>query len=155
MSQYVMGPDDGRQVTLGALGARFLFDKEGDGTLALVEHPLPARSLGSPIHTHTNEDEYSYVTEGEFGVQIGDEVFTAGPGTLVIKPRGIPHAFWNATDSPARMLEIISPAGFQKYFEELAEAYPKDGPPGPQTSSVSVRSQRSTNYRSISGVCRN
>ena len=44
----------------------------------------------------------------------------AGPGDLVFKPRGIAHAFWNAGDEPARLLELISPAGFENYFRELA-----------------------------------
>jgi quercetin dioxygenase-like cupin family protein len=51
------------------------------------------------------------VLEGEIGVQIGEEVRVACPGDLVFKPRGVPHAFWNAGDTPARALEIISPAG--------------------------------------------
>lgn len=33
---------------------------------------------------------------------------------------GLPHAFWNAGDAPARMLELISPAGFENYFREMA-----------------------------------
>ncbi|MCM8748668.1 hypothetical protein NET02_05880 [Thermomicrobiaceae bacterium CFH 74404] len=52
-----------------------------------------------------------------------------GPGALVLKPRGIPHAFWNEGPQPARLLEIISPAGFERYFEDLAERIPADGPP--------------------------
>ena len=58
--------------------------------------------------------------EGRFGIQLGDEVLEAGPGDLVVKPRGVAHAFWNAGDEPARLLELISPAGFENYFRELA-----------------------------------
>ena len=58
--------------------------------------------------------------EGRFGVQLGDEVLEAGPGDLLFKPRGIAHAFWNAGEEPARLLELISPAGFEQYFRELA-----------------------------------
>lgn len=55
----------------------------------------------------------------------------ARPGDLVFKPRGVPHAFWNAGDGPARALEIISPAGFERYFAEVAPLLPPahDGPP--------------------------
>jgi mannose-6-phosphate isomerase-like protein (cupin superfamily) len=91
-----------------------------DGAFSLVEHPLPPRSLGAPLHTHRKEDEYSYVLEGRIGVQLGDEVLEAGPGELVFKPRGVAHAFWNAGDEPARLLEVISPAGFENYFRDLA-----------------------------------
>ena len=58
--------------------------------------------------------------EGRVGVQLGDDVLEAGPGELIFKPRRVPHAFWNAGDEPARLLEIISPAGFENYFRELA-----------------------------------
>jgi hypothetical protein len=51
---------------------------------------------------------------------LGDTVLTAGPGDLVFKPRAVPHAFWNAGDEPARLLEIISPAGFENYFRDMA-----------------------------------
>ena len=117
----VLGPNDGAVVHLLALGVRFMIDGDTTGgAFSLVEHPLPPRALGSPLHTHRNEDEYSYVLEGRVGVQLGDEVLEAGPRDLVFKPRGLQHAFWNAGDDPARLLEIISPAGFENYFRELA-----------------------------------
>lgn len=119
--RHTLGPHEGEVVHLLALGVRFMIDGEPtDGAFSLVEHPLPPRALGSPVHTHRNEDEYSYVLEGRVGVQLGDDVLEAGPGELVFKPRGVPHAFWNAGDEPARLLEIISPAGFENYFRELA-----------------------------------
>jgi Cupin domain len=60
------------------------------------------------------------VLEGRFGVQLGPDVLEAGPGDLLFKPRGVPHAFWNASDEPARLLELISPAGFENYLRALA-----------------------------------
>jgi quercetin dioxygenase-like cupin family protein len=117
----VLGPEEGELVHLLALGVRFMIDGETTGgAFSLVEHPLPPRALGAPLHTHRNEDEYSYVLEGRVGVQLGDDVLEAGPGELVFKPRGVPHAFWNAGDEPARLLELVSPAGFERYFRELA-----------------------------------
>jgi mannose-6-phosphate isomerase-like protein (cupin superfamily) len=118
---HLLGPDQGELVHLLALGVRFLIDGERTGgAFSLVEHPLPPRALGAPLHTHHNEDEYSYVLEGRFGVQLGDDTLEAGPGDLLFKPRGVPHAFWNAGDEPGRLLELISPAGFEHYFRELA-----------------------------------
>ena len=117
----VVTPTDGERVELGGLGVRFMATGEG---FSLVEHPIAPRTLGAPMHVHEHEDEFSYVLEGEVGVQIGDEVLYALPGQLVVKPRGIPHAFWNRTDEPARLLEIISPAGFERYFAELAPLLP-------------------------------
>jgi quercetin dioxygenase-like cupin family protein len=119
--RHVLGPDEGQTVNLLALGVRFMIEgRRSGGAFSLVEHPLPARALGSPLHTHRNEDEYSYILAGRVGLQLGDEVLVAGPGELVFKPRGVPHAFWNAGDVPARLLEIISPAGFENYFREMA-----------------------------------
>ena len=121
VASRVLGPSQGETVHLLALGVRFMIDGETTGgAFSLVEHPLPPRALGAPLHTHRNEDEYSYVLEGRVGVQLGDEVLEAGPGDLVFKPRGEQHAFWNPGDEPARLLEIISPAGFENYFRELA-----------------------------------
>jgi mannose-6-phosphate isomerase-like protein (cupin superfamily) len=117
----VVTPTDGERVELGGLGVRFMATGEG---FSLVEHPIAPRTLAAPMHVHEHEDEFSYVLEGEVGVQIGDEVLYALPGQLVIKPRGIPHAFWNRTDEPARLLEIISPGGFERYFAELAPLLP-------------------------------
>jgi mannose-6-phosphate isomerase-like protein (cupin superfamily) len=117
----VITPQEGESVEFGGLGVRFMTVGEG---FSLVEHPIAPRTLAAPMHVHEHEDEYSYVLEGEVGVQIGDEVRYATVGDLVVKPRGIPHAFWNRTDDPARLLEIISPGGFERYFAELARLLP-------------------------------
>ena len=93
---------------------------ESGGGFSLVEHPMSPRALGAPLHRHAHEDEYSYVTEGRVGALLGDQVVEAGPGELIFKPRNQWHTFWNAGDEPARILEIISPAGFEKFFAELA-----------------------------------
>jgi hypothetical protein len=79
------------------------------------------RALAAPLHRHNREDEYSYVISGRMGALLGDEVLEAGPGDLVFKPRGEWHTFWNAGDEPCRILEIISPAGFERFFAELVD----------------------------------
>jgi mannose-6-phosphate isomerase-like protein (cupin superfamily) len=134
-ARIVLSPEEGEMVMMGGLGVRFMIggDQSGGG-FALVEHPIASRVLAAPMHTHEREDEYTYVLEGEIGVQIGEEVRVARPGDLVFKPRGIPHAFWNAGDTPARALEIISPAGFENYFAEISPllAPNHQGPPDEQ-----------------------
>ena len=125
----VLGPAEGRAVQIGGLGVRFMVGAErSGGGFSLVEHPLAPRALGSPLHRHANEDEYSYVLEGRVGVMLGDEVLVAEPGDLVVKPRGEWHAFWNAGDEPARLLETISPGGFERYFEDIAPLLPPQRP---------------------------
>jgi quercetin dioxygenase-like cupin family protein len=121
----VLGAGEGESVLMGGLGARFMIDSAtAGGGFALVEHPIAPRTLAAPLHRHANEDEYSYVLEGRVGVQLGDATLEAGPGDLVFKPRGQWHAFWNPGDEPARLLEIISPGGFERYFEEIAPLLP-------------------------------
>ena len=94
---------------------------EADERFSLVEHPMPPKALAAPLHRHTREDEYSFVIEGRMGALLGEEVLEAGPGDLVFKPRDQWHTFWNAGDEPCRILEIISPAGFERFFDELVD----------------------------------
>jgi len=118
----VVGPNDGKAGFLGSIGARFMIDGgEAGDRFSLVEHPMSARALAAPLHRHHNEDEYSFVVEGRMGALLGDEHLEAGPGDLVHKPRGQWHTFWNAGDEPCRILEIISPAGFERFFAELID----------------------------------
>ena len=116
----VVGPEDGQEAFLGSIGVRFMIDgSEAAERFSLVEHPMPPRALAAPLHRHTREDEYSFVLEGRMGALLGDDVLEAGPGDLVFKPRNQWHTFWNAGDEPCRILEIISPAGFERFFGEL------------------------------------
>lgn len=112
---------DARPLVQGPLGALLLAGSgQTGGVLSFVVHDLAPRALGSPVHTHAHEDEWSYVLDGTLGVELDGRDVTAGPGDLVLKPRGVPHAFWNAGDTPARLLEVITPGGFEGYFEEIA-----------------------------------
>ena len=118
----IVGPNDAKEGFLGSIGARFMIDgAEAGQRFSLVEHSMSPRALAAPLHLHTREDEYSYVLEGRMGALLGDEVGEAGPGDLVHKPRNQWHTFWNAGDEPTRILEIISPAGFEQFFRELVD----------------------------------
>ena len=128
----IIGPRDGKFVDLGSVGVRFMvWGAETGGSFSLVEHPIPPRMLAAPLHRHDREDEYSYVLEGRMGALLGDEVVYAEPGDLVFKPRQQWHTFWNAGDEPCRILEIISPSGFEHFFNELGEAIAASGAQGP------------------------
>ena len=116
----VVGPKDGDEGFLGSIGVRWMIDgDEAAQRFSLVEHAMSPRALAAPLHLHTREDEYSYVLEGRMGALLGDDVVEAGPGDLVHKPRNQWHTFWNAGDEPTRILEIISPAGFEQFFRGL------------------------------------
>jgi mannose-6-phosphate isomerase-like protein (cupin superfamily) len=118
----VLGPAEGKAGFLGSIGVRFMIDGDTTGGgFSLVEHPMAPHALAAPLHRHLREDEYSYVLEGRMGALLGDDVLEAGPGDLVFKPRGEWHTFWNAGDEPCHILEIIAPAGFERFFAELAD----------------------------------
>ena len=118
----VLGPGDGKEGFLGSIGVRFMVDgAESGGGFSLVEHAMSPRALAAPLHRHVNEDEYSYVLEGQVGALLGEQVLSAGPGTLIFKPRNQWHTFWNDGDVPARILEVISPAGFEGFFRQILE----------------------------------
>ncbi|MEO6797135.1 MAG: cupin domain-containing protein [Candidatus Dormibacter sp.] len=126
------GERRGKSFYEGGFGVDFkIFGSETGGSLAVVEHPVAPHRL-IPPHTHADTDEYSYVLEGEIGARIGDRILTATVGTYVLKPRGIMHTFWNATDKPARILEILSPAAFEKFFEEMGDLVKNPGPETPE-----------------------
>ncbi len=121
-------PGEGKSLSLGGLGVIYkVMPEDTGGALAVVEHPIEPGRLVRP-HTHSREDEISYVKEGEIGVRIGDREFTAGPDTWVFKPRGVQHTFWNSGPRQARLLEIITPGAFAHYFEELAAIRSAIGP---------------------------
>jgi mannose-6-phosphate isomerase-like protein (cupin superfamily) len=121
-SVKLVGPQDGHEGFLGSIGVRFLIDGfEAGERFSLVEHPMSPRALAAPLHLHIREDEYSFVLQGRMGALLGEDVVEAGPGDLVFKPRNQWHTFWNAGDEPCRILEIISPAGFEGFFKELVE----------------------------------
>jgi mannose-6-phosphate isomerase-like protein (cupin superfamily) len=121
----------GKSGALAAIAVRFMIgDLDTDARFSLVEHPMPPRALAAPLHRHSHEDEYSFVLEGRMGAQLGEKLCYAEAGDLVFKPRGQWHTFWNAGDEPCRILELISPAGFERYFEELVDM---TGPRTPET----------------------
>ncbi len=118
----ILGPHDGEIVgTAGVLHDRFMVSPtDSGGAFSLVEHLIPPGVLAAPLHRHTREDEYSYVLEGRVGALLGEQEVFAEAGTLVFKPRAQWHTFWNAGNVPLRILELISPGGFESAFREIA-----------------------------------
>ena len=117
-------PGSGVQFDFGGLGVQWKIDGPDTGRLfSVVHHPMAPRALAAPLHLHHNEDEYSYVLKGKLGALLGEDVVTAGPGTWVFKPRAQWHTFWNAGEEPCEIIEVISPAGFEDYFREVAAAW--------------------------------
>jgi hypothetical protein len=72
-----------------------------------------------PPHTHTREDECTYVLSGELMFDVGGEVIKAPAGSYVVKPRGVYHAMWNARLEPTRVIEFHVPGAFDSFYDEL------------------------------------
>ena len=128
--EFLIPPGAGRSMSLlrGAGIIVKLASQDTKGAVTMIEHTSEPGGFAGPPHLHHTEDEIAYVLEGEVTVQVGGEQLRAPAGSIVVKPREVPHTFWNSGKSTARVLEIISPAGIESYFEEIA-AVMEAGPP--------------------------
>jgi quercetin dioxygenase-like cupin family protein len=119
---HVVQPGTGRVGDLGpGIGVVFKIDgQDTGGAVSIVEHPFEVGALVPP-HVHTREDEISIVLDGQIGFRSEDDEVVLASGGYIVKPRGQVHAMWNAGSTPARMIEVITPAGFERFFMELAD----------------------------------
>lgn len=125
----LVAPGEGQTVML--FGVRFdykVVTADSGGGLAMLEVEIPAGTLVKP-HNHSREDEFSLVLDGTVGIRVGDQVLQASRGAYLVKPRGTPHAMWNTQSTSAKVLEILSPAGLEGYFEQLAPILARHDPP--------------------------
>ena len=138
----VVRPGEGRVGGLApGVGVIFKIDgADSGGTLSIVEHPFAIGALVPP-HVHHLEDEFSIVLEGEIGFRSNDQEVVLGPGGYIVKPRGEVHAMWNAGSTPARMIEVISPAGFEGFFRELSDMTAVGAPDPADIASLGERYQ--------------
>lgn len=117
----VILPDDGNSFGFAGTDGHWKIEStDTDERFVIAHYPIAPRTLVAPSHCHHNEDEYSYVLDGTLGALVDEEAVTAEAGTWVIKPRGQWHTLWNASDTPCYVIEIVSPAGFEGYFREVA-----------------------------------
>jgi quercetin dioxygenase-like cupin family protein len=110
----------GTLTTLRATGATT------NGAFGLVDSLMPP-GMESPYHVHGKEDEAFYVIEGEVALVVDGTWMVAGPGTYALGPRGIPHGFKVVSDTPARMLLLWTPGGFEHFVNELRQPEPAPG----------------------------
>jgi quercetin dioxygenase-like cupin family protein len=138
----VVRPGEGRVGGLApGVGVVFKIDgADSGGSLSIVEHPFAVGALVPP-HVHHLEDEFSIVLEGEIGFRSNDQEVVLGPGGYIVKPRGEVHAMWNAGATPARMIEVISPAGFEGFFRELSDMTAVGAPDPADIASLGERYQ--------------
>lgn len=97
------------------------------GTFFLSETTIAPGFPGPPAHRHERLVDMFYVLDGVLSVRLGDETHQLGPGSFVCAPPGVVHTFSNPSDSPVRFLNFNTPAGWEHYMRDLAEAA-KSGP---------------------------
>ena len=113
-------------VTLATIKAT---GKETDGRYALVE-VLEPEGAEAPLHVHHNEDEAFWVLEGELTFEVGEETIKASPGSFLFGPKDVPHRY-TVESGPARMLFLLSPAGFEEFIYASSEPAPERTLPPP------------------------
>jgi quercetin dioxygenase-like cupin family protein len=121
---FLVGPGEGHH-----LGGSFdvvvrVRAEQTNGAMAVLEETIPPGELITP-HTHQN-DVWVHVLTGEIGVLVGDETAVAGPGAWALKPRGVLHTMWNSEAAPARIIEVLTPGGSERWFEEITTLDPDD-----------------------------
>ena len=117
---FVSKPGQGERIAF--MGQVAFVRARGDqtgGALTLCETRTPA-GRGPAPHIHEREDEMFFVLEGEFSVTLGEETSTAGPGTFIFAPRGVPHAY--VANVPSRHLTVGTPPGFERFLHDAGEA---------------------------------
>jgi quercetin dioxygenase-like cupin family protein len=137
---YALGAGEGRVTPVGAR-ERNVWKVTGDrsGGLLDVCENVTEPGAGPPLHIHHASDETYYVLEGTFTVRLGEQTFTATPGTFVFIPRGTVHAFMNAGPAPARLLLTFSPGGVDRFFEDLTPVMAAEPPDMARAAAVSEK----------------
>ncbi len=139
---------------LNALSIVRLSGEQTGGSFALIEETLPA-GRASPYHLHHNEDETFYVLEGELTF-LGDSKRVRGTaGSTIFLPRGQAHGF--RADTPAKILILTTPAGFDRFVAEAGEPARRSSfptPSEPDIARLSTNWPRNTASKS-SARCRN
>jgi quercetin dioxygenase-like cupin family protein len=116
----VVPPGEGHVITLG--NSQFTFkvvSEDTGGAYSVMEYFAPP-GAGSPMHRHFGEDEAFHILEGTMTFRLGEERTEASAGAFVYIPKGLRHAFANQTEEPVRAIVILTPAGLERYFQEVA-----------------------------------
>jgi len=120
----VLGPGEGTHLdVLGDLITLLVSGNQTNGAFTVLSETSPPGG-GTPLHTHHNEDEALYVLQGEYEIQCGEQTVRAGAGAFVFAPREIPHRLTNVSSGPSTVLGIVSPAGFEGFWEEVSQLPP-------------------------------
>jgi mannose-6-phosphate isomerase-like protein (cupin superfamily) len=93
--------------------------KQTNSQYSCVDVAIAPKTMGPSPHVHEALEELMYVHEGVVNVLVGKEIFEVKAGGWHLRPRGVPHTFWNATDKPARCTDMYFNQNFDDFLEEL------------------------------------
>jgi quercetin dioxygenase-like cupin family protein len=117
----VLEPGEGERLELGPTRARFMAGvSDGVGSLAVLETTVAPGFPGPAMHEHDATVDSFYVLDGTLTLQLDGRSAELGPGSYGLVPPGSPHTFSNQRDEPARVLNLIAPAGFERYMQDVA-----------------------------------
>ena len=123
-------PEEKLEAAKTALGLPALLTAKGTGgSISMLKVHLPPGRMLAPVHTHINQDEASYILEGELSFYLDGEVHRFKAGDTAYKPKGVPHTIFNDTDQPATFIELCWPGGLDDYLEDMAGVLASGGPP--------------------------
>ena len=113
-------PGEGEALWWFGLLATIKATKEQTGGRYALLEILAPDGYGSVLHVHHFEDEGFWILEGELTFYVGDKTIKARPGSFLFGPKDVPHAF-TVDSGPARLLFVLSPAGFEGLIREMGE----------------------------------
>ncbi len=96
-----------------------LRSNQTNGQFSCTEEVLSPKTLGVGLHMHDELDEIMHVLEGTVHVLVGEEVFEVNAGDWHLRPHGIPHAYWNQGDKPAKFNDMFLNQDFDNFLDEL------------------------------------
>jgi quercetin dioxygenase-like cupin family protein len=92
-----------------------------NGVWTLLESTIEPHFGGFKFHTHQRTIETFYMLEGTLRFQLDEQTIDVGSGSMLVITPGTWHTYSNPTDVSARYLLLVTPGGFEKFLEGLAE----------------------------------
>ncbi len=125
-TRFLVEPGEGELIWDGPIDTTVKVPTETTlGAVSITEMAVKPGYMVPP-HTHRDTDEWSYVLRGRIGARVGEDEFTAEPGSWILKPRGLMHTFWNPGPEPARIIELLTPGAFEHMFRRMADLAARD-----------------------------
>ena len=84
-----------------------------------AEYKFLPKTMGPAPHVHKDLDQIMRVLKGTITITVGDEVFEVNEGGWHMRPHGIVHTFWNASDEPAFFIDIFPNQNFDVFLDEV------------------------------------